>query len=291
MTHNPLHKKTLVALSKLICDHAGADASNRQTWAFEFLLSANLPFVQPQAGIFCDEWIKERLSDYNQAPTQIETAILHIVNWSHFLDKPERFEPTLNHLQLILAPAGWTVEMDGISPYLRQISPSFRLQKTTTLPMEPTPEFSKINPDTVWVKVLRERWDEAERCIAANAPVMAIVALGSILEGALTATARRFQREAYQATKTPRDREGNTKRFVDWTFWNLVEVAEELSWIGAEVRRLAHFLRDYRNLVHPAQQVLSAEFPTQDSARTCRQAVLAALKSLIVYLENQAPAA
>ncbi len=226
--------------------------------------------------------------ELNHNFADIEKAILQIVSWRYFLDKPELFEPTLNRLQLILAPAGWTVEMDGISPYLRQLPPSFQLQKATVLPMQPTPEFGKICGDETWIKVLRARWDEAERCIAADAPVMAIVALGSILEGALKATADRFPSAANQANKAPKDAaSGKAKPFRDWTFFDFIQVAQELGWIGNDTTRLGQAVREYRNLVHPAEQVKAGEFPTQGSARACREAVLASLENLIGWLETQ----
>ncbi len=290
MNPNALPPQTLKALSDLIYGRSDPSKYIQRgpDGAHSFFTSAALPCGPVEYARNSAGWAEDRLIQHNQDSDKIQKAILHIVSWEHFLDKPEFFEPTLNRLQLILAPAGWTVEMDGIMPYLRQMPPAFRLQKQTTLPMEPTPQFSKINADRIWVDVLRNRWDEAERCIGADAPVMAIVALGSILEGALRAVAEKFPSQTNQASKAPRDTQsGRTKGFRDWAFWDFVEVAEELGWIGAEVHRLGHALRDYRNLVHPAQQVGKKEFPTIGSARACRQVVLTAILALIRWREDQ----
>lgn len=283
-----LPQQTLRALNNLIYGTNLEAIQRGPEGAYAFLSSAGLPCGEAHFAKINANWVEDRLLEYNRDEEQMTQAILHIVSWSHFLDKPERFEPTLNRLQLILAPAGWTVEMDGIIPYLRQIPPSFRLEKRTALPMEPTPDFSKIRSEKIWVEVLRARWDEAERCIAADAPVAAIVMLGSILEGALKATIERFPREANQSTAAPRDDStGNVKPFREWTFSNLIQVAENLGWIGADTRRMGDALRDYRNLVHPGEQVKSKEFPTRDSARLCRQVVVASLRTLVGYLENR----
>ena len=287
MNPRPFHQKTLDALGVLICGAAYIGIARNLEKAQEFFwrVGFDFPIV---GGVFTTDWTKARLTELNRDEGKIEAVILQLLNWDYFLDKPELFEPTLNRLQLILAPAGWTVEMDGISPYLRRLPPSFQLLKTTVLPMQPTPEFGKICDDDVWIKVLRARWDEAERCIAADAPVMAIVALGSILEGALRATADRFPREANQADKAPKDAaSGRAKPFRDWTFFDFIQVAQELGWIGNDTTRLGQAVREYRNLVHPAEQVKAGEFPTQGSARVCREAVLTSLKNLIEWIETQ----
>lgn len=289
MNPHPFHQKTLAALSVLICGSANIGISRALDGANEFFRHAGFDFSALMSkSVFTQHWVEDRLLDLSQDHAKIELVILQIVNWRYFLDKPEMFEPTLNRLQLILAPAGWTVEMDGISPYLRQLPPSFQLQKATALPMEPTPEFGKICIDATWIKVLRARWDEAERCIAADAPVMAIVALGSVLEGGLKATADRFPKDANQANKAPKDSlTGKIKLFKEWTFYEFIEVAQDLGWIGAEAARLGQSVRDYRNLIHPSEQVRAAEFPSQGSARVCREAVRTSLKSLIEWIETQ----
>ena len=282
-----LPQPTLKALNDLIYGHNAIGIKRGLDQAYEFLSSADLECGDIQYARINVDWVEGKLQQYNRNEEQLTAAILHIVDWQHFLGKPGLFEPTLNRLQLILAPAGWTVEMDGISAYLRQTPRSFRLQKASVLPVNPTPEFSRITSDPAWVKVFRSRWDEAERCVAAGSPLSAIVMLGSILEGALLATAKRFPKVALQVNGAPKDKKtGRVKPFDQWAFRELILVAEEAGWIGGEVRRMGDALRDYRNLIHPGQQVKNKEFPTQDSASVCHKAVAACLRTLINYIEE-----
>ncbi|WP_424356695.1 hypothetical protein [Methanocella sp. MCL-LM] len=115
---------------------------------------------------------------------------------------------------------------------------------------EAMPDFSKITLDEKYNKILSERWDEAIRCANIEAYMAASVMLGSILEGVLYAMANNNQTTAQLSKGAPKDRD-----IGKWNLNDLINVATAEGWIKRDRRAFAEVVRDYRNLIHPKEQV------------------------------------
>jgi hypothetical protein len=58
---------------------------------------------------------------------------------------------------------------------------------------------------------------------------------------------------------------------------NLIDVSCEIKLLGLDVKNFCHVLRDFRNYIHPFQQ-LSCEFdPNEKTAQICMKVVEAAI--------------
>ena len=121
---------------------------------------------------------------------------------------------------------------------------------------EAAPEFSPLATDAVMQGILTRRWDECKKCLAADAPLAAIVMMGGLLEALFVARANRMKDKSpmFKARSTPRDRSNKPIDLRDWTLSPYLDVGHELGWITNSAKDVAAVLRDYRNYVHPEKE-------------------------------------
>ncbi len=139
---------------------------------------------------------------------------------------------------------------------------------------------AKIQIDGSLLPILESRLSEARACLQGNAPLAVVFLCGSILEGLLLGVACANPKRFNQAQRSPRDRASNVKQFHEWRLAELIEVACELGYLKLDVWRFSHALRDFRNYIHPYQQ-MSAHFnPDKHTAQICLQVLKAAIADL-----------
>ena len=130
--------------------------------------------------------------------------------------------------------------------------------------------------------VLSFRWQEAQRCIRAQAYLAAIVMMGSILEAVLLYKLEHNLEVGSRAKSSPKDRKtSKTKQIYEWGLSSMIDVAHEVGWIQGDVTRFSHALRDSRNLVHPHVQRQHRDLPDEDTCSISWQVVRAAVSDLL----------
>lgn len=131
------------------------------------------------------------------------------------------------------------------------------------------------------INLLETRYAEAERCLQHGAPLATIIMAGSILEGLLLGVALADPQQFNQAPNSPKDSKSDSvKPFENWRLAELIEVAYELNYLHLDVKKFSHALRDFRNYIHPYQQMKSGFAPDEHTARICLQVLRAAIASL-----------
>jgi hypothetical protein len=161
---------------------------------------------------------------------------------------------------------------------------------TTTLPVVTESEFltkefgnvsiDKLELDPAINRILKRRIDEIRKCLTGNAPLAMIFLCGSTLEGILLGVAGKKAKEFNQSALSPKDRTGTVKQFHEWTLNDFINVARDLSLVGEDVKKFSHALRDFRNYIHPYQQMSSGFDPDEHTARICWQVLQAAIAQL-----------
>ena len=134
--------------------------------------------------------------------------------------------------------------------------------------------------DAALLPILESRFAEAHRCLQNDAPLAAIFLCGSILEGLLLATACAQPKEFTQAPNSPKDQMGKVRPFQDWKLSQFIDVAYEVGCLSLDVKKFSHGLRDFRNYIHPYQQMSSRFNPDKHTAEICLQVLRAAIASL-----------
>jgi hypothetical protein len=111
----------------------------------------------------------------------------------------------------------------------------------------------------------------------ANASLSVIFLCGSVLEAVLLGAAQKNPSKFNQAKASPRSADGQVKRLHEWSLAQYIDVACELGLLKPDVKKFSHGLRDFRNYIHPYQQMASGFMPDQHTAKVCFQVLKAAL--------------
>lgn len=138
--------------------------------------------------------------------------------------------------------------------------------------------FAKLPLDVAMTRALIERMQEAQRCIAADAYLAAVILCGSVLEGMCLGFGCRHPERVNRAyaelyNKSP-------GRFHEWKLREWIDVLGRLGDLSPNIEKFGHALRDFRNYVHPAEQLAHHFSPDQHTARIGFQVVVAAADDL-----------
>jgi hypothetical protein len=145
-----------------------------------------------------------------------------------------------------------------------------------------TEDFSDITLDDLdlppeLISILRSRLDEASFCLSAGAHLAVVILSGSVLEGLLLGLAKGSPHRFNQAKSAPKDRDGQVRRLAEWSLAHLIEAATELRFLSPDVKQFSSALREFRNYVHPNQQLEARFQPDEHTARISLQVLRAAI--------------
>ncbi len=141
-------------------------------------------------------------------------------------------------------------------------------------------EFSSDLIDPYIADVLKARIKEIEDCYPVGAYLSVIFLAGSTLEGFLLGVASKYPK-AFNTTKSsPKDNSGKIKQFHEWSLSSFIEVVKELGLIEYDTYRFSHTLRDFRNYIHPYQQLSTQFKPREHTAKICLQVLKASITEL-----------
>lgn len=216
----------------------------------------------------------------------VQAVVLRLASPREYRGNHEKTNGAIARLNEILMIEGLKVELEGVTPKLRTIAPGFmeRPEERELKPLPP-PDFVTLNLDPGLGAILSDRWAEVQKCINAGAHLAATIIMGSMLEGMLLAVLQKYPRAANTCTIAPRnEKAGKVKYFADWSLSEMINVAHELGWVDLDVKRFSHALREFRNLIHPYQQMMLRTFPDRDTCEISWLVVQAAANDLATRL-------
>ncbi|WP_236306488.1 hypothetical protein [Dickeya zeae] len=138
-------------------------------------------------------------------------------------------------------------------------------------------EFTSDFIDPYIADVLKARIKEIEDCYPVGAYLSVIFLAGSTLEGFLLGVASKYPK-AFNTTKSsPKDNSGKIRQFHEWSLSSFIDVVKELGLIEYDTYRFSHTLRDFRNYIHPYQQLSHQFTPREHTAKICLQVLKASI--------------
>ncbi|MBL4788355.1 MAG: hypothetical protein JKY60_04690 [Kordiimonadaceae bacterium] len=140
--------------------------------------------------------------------------------------------------------------------------------------------FAKLPVEESLRPILKTRLNEALATMNAKAHLSTIFMCGSILEGALLGVSQSHPSRFNKSRTSPKDDDGKVLPFHKWSLAQLIDTACDIQLIGLDVKKFSHALRDFRNYIHPYEQMRSGFSPDAHTARICLQVLKAALASL-----------
>jgi hypothetical protein len=142
------------------------------------------------------------------------------------------------------------------------------------------PNIQKLPIETQAVTIIESRLGEARTAMGAGAYLSVIFLCGSVLEAVLLGAAQKEPARFNRASTSPKAAGGNVKRFHEWSLAQFIDVACEIGLLKPDVKKFSHGLRDFRNYIHPYEQMASGFTPDQHTAKVCFQVLKAALASV-----------
>ncbi len=142
------------------------------------------------------------------------------------------------------------------------------------------PDIQKMPVDAEVASIFEARLDEARVALSAGAHLSVIFLCGSVLEAVLLGAAHQSPARFNQANATPKTANGLPKRFHEWSLAQLIDVACQIGVLKLDIKKFSHGLRDFRNYIHPYEQMISGFAPDEHTAKVCFQVLKAALASL-----------
>ena len=156
----------------------------------------------------------------------------------------------------------------------------YRKQEESRLTAEFAGSIANLPIERRIVPIIESRLAEVDRTLGAGAYLSSVVMCGSILEAVLLGKAKQEPARFNGSKKAPKTAAGEVKRFHEWKLADLIDVANDLGILKHDVHKFGHYLREFRNYIHPNQQMQSGFIPDKHTAKMCVQVLRAAFAGI-----------
>lgn len=253
----------------------------------------DLGFHDVYAQGFPSRWIytEEKLNQLNGTAT-LDQCIKNVFAPINYVENPVLLEELLEIFNKHLQYDNWNIYIEGKDVLFRKANfdlhqffkPDVQIKTTedefvklkiSNLNISKLPIESCLHP------IIETRMKEIDKCIENKITLGCIFLCGSVLEGILSALAMKQPAEFNIAKASPKERDSlKVKSFDKWTLENYIAVAYELGYIKEDVKRFSHEVQNFRNYIHPYQQLYQNFTPTIDTALLCAQVVKIAINQI-----------
>jgi len=107
--------------------------------------------------------------------------------------------------------------------------------------------------------IISNRLEELLKSYEAENYFSVMVLSGSILEGILLSIASKNPKDFNTAKASPKQ-DGKVKNFAKWTLNDFINVAYEIKFLDIVSQKYTHFLREFRNFIHPFEAYSKQHF-------------------------------
>lgn len=142
------------------------------------------------------------------------------------------------------------------------------------------PNIQNLPIESQAVPIVENRLAEARTALGAGAYLSVIFLCGSVLEAVLLGAAQKEPLRFNRSSCSPKAKDGSVKHFHEWSLSQFIDSACEIGLLKPDVKKFSHGLRDFRNYIHPYEQMVSGFTPDEHTAKVCFQVLKAALASV-----------
>lgn len=133
--------------------------------------------------------------------------------------------------------------------------------------------------DSACGQLLVARMAEAENCVKHGSHLASVILCGSVLEAICLGYGQKHPEEVNRAYSTRFKRPAPSLWEIKLTEW--IDVLCETGAFTPNIGKFGHALREFRNYVHPYQQLNSGFTPDQHTAKISFQVVVAAIDNIL----------
>ena len=278
-----LNKKTLEKLRQLINEETEYRSGPKLVQFFN-----DLGFNDSYGHDFPSRWLytDQKLDEINGAP-ELEKCIKNVFAPVNFLGRNQELDSYIKDFNQLLAFDGWKIVRNG-SDITFQKMDKVEIDSDSSEAAENeflNREFTNVNLqglglESVVSDVLQYRIKEIEKCFSSNSPLAVILLAGSTLEGIFLGLAIKYPRQFNTAKSSPKDSNGKVRQFHEWNLSGFIDVATDIGLIQHDTQKFSHSLRDFRNYIHPFEQMSSGFNPREHTAKICLQVLKAAISEI-----------
>lgn len=234
----------------------------------------------PSRWLFTDE----RLEKINGTPA-LDDCIKSVFSPANFIGRIPELDAHIKEFNQYFAFDKWRVVRDGADISFKKLDKIDLNEPQKTESEFLSREFANVSLQGLGLEgavtdVLEHRTREIEKCFSSGSPLAVIILAGSTLEGILLGLAIQFPRNFNSAKAAPKDNSGKVKQFQDWSLSTFIDVARELGLVQHDTHKFSHSLRDFRNYIHPFEQMASGFAPREHTAKICLQVLRAAIHEI-----------
>jgi len=139
----------------------------------------------------------------------------------------------------------------GIGSYLASVIGRLRIaiEQPTDIPVTEKRQFAFVSDSALRIIIERD-YAEIQKAYISECWKSVIILCGGTIEAILTDLLISNETAAKDTKSAPKNSD-----ITRWDLSNLIDVAVELSLVSAGVEKLSHSIREYRNLVHPGNEL------------------------------------
>lgn len=276
----PLDAKTLRRLAEIIVDVDGPfERSGRD---LEDLLR-NARWADPPGydGSARVPWLVDVLTE--RSPEDVERLMCRICLPVEYEDGAVSADPVRAAVNEILAFERLTVADVAGRPLVTEIRESDG-SPVYSAPDDLRPRLPRLLRDDSTIEALIARANEAVVSERSGAYSLALIGIGSFLEGLLYAVLHEHDREF--AERGLRTKPGGWTRADRAGLAQLIDAVHQRGWIHLDAMDFAGHVREYRNFVHLRSQMEHAFTPDGDTVMLCWAPIRAVLNDLDAVLRG-----
>jgi hypothetical protein len=282
-----MDENTLNNIANFICgndeNHPVYRSSSKIT---DFFGGVGLPqFVHD--GSTRQRWVLDRLKECNRE--ELAVVLKRLVSPREYGGNRKIIKSALIQINEILYVEGFKLKLVGMEPVFEKIAVDFSEDGEDVEGLKPlsAPNFLALGLESKVGEILKNRWDEAQRCVDSEAYLSSTIIMGSMLEGLLLGIFQRNPAIANKCPSAPKDtKTGKIKNFANWSLSEMIDVAHQVGWLGLDVKKFSHSLREFRNLIHPYEQMVTGMNPDSDTCGISWLVVQAAVNDIAGQLKN-----
>jgi hypothetical protein len=275
-----LSKKSLEQLRELINEKTEYRSGPKLVWFFN-----SFGFDDSYGPGFPSRWVytDSKLEKINGTP-HLDKCIREVFAPINFVGRVQVLDSLIQDFNQYLAFDKWKVVRKE-AEITFQLLEKIEINEETESGAENDflgREFSNVNVQGLGLEgpvtdVLQFRIKEIEKCFSSEAPLAVILLAGSTLEGILLGLAIKHPKVFNMAKSAPKDSSGKVRSFQEWNLAAFIDVVKELGLIQHDTHQFSHSLRDFRNYIHPFEQMSSGFSPREHTAKICLQVLKAAI--------------
>lgn len=243
---------------------------------------------------FPSRWVytDEKLKQINGTPT-LDQCLRNAFAVNNFIGQINELDSLVAEFNQYIGFDKWAVRRENDRIYFEKLdkviienprTSNVDLKEVDFLRREIITDVPSLGLDPQVTETVERRLKETADCVNHQSALAAVILIGGILEGILLGTALSYPEQFSKTSGAPRDKDtGKVFQFQKWTLSNLIDVATELGILKQDVKKFSHTVREFRNYIHPYEQLASHFYPEKQTALICFQVLMAAIVQIGEY--------